>query len=77
MVSILVVVERPQPTGDSITACARHGKESYSLLAMLLSRPAHKEWETTDGTPQARSEARYEQLGDGLQLVRATVTQES
>src|SRR2546425_8508801 len=38
-------------------ACAQCCGESYYVSAKLPLRPAHKEWETTDGTPKARSEA--------------------
>jgi len=38
-------------------ACAQCCSESYYVSAKLPLRPAHKEWETTAGTPEARSEA--------------------
>ena len=45
-----------QPAGHGMITCARCCRESSYFPAKLPSRPAHKEWEATDGTPQTRSE---------------------
>ncbi len=37
-------------------ACAQRFRVSYYRSAKLPLRPAHKEWETTDRAPKARSE---------------------
>jgi hypothetical protein len=37
-------------------ACARRCRKRYYFLAKLSLRPAHKEWETTEGAPGARNE---------------------